>query len=230
MVARAPLALAPEIRENAAVTAEPTPQSLPPPGLPGTRPSSPTLPLVLASASPRRAELLRSAGIAFSIAPVDCDERWLPGEAPIAYVERVARAKAEMALQPGHVVLAADSTVWLEGQAEPIGKPPDRAGARATLERLAGARHLVSTAFAVVDARAPAPRWLVETVTTAVWMRPLAPEEIEAYLDADDWRDKAGGYGIQSRAAGIVRRIEGSYTNVVGLPLAEVIEALRGLS
>ncbi len=185
--------------------------------------------IVLASASPRRADLLRAAGISLVVAPVDCDERWSPGEPPRAYVERVARAKAELALQPGRVVLAADSTVWLEGQDEPLGKPADRAAARAMIGRLAGGRHHVSTAFALVDARASAARWHVEVVTTTVWFRPLEAAEIEVYLDADDWRDKAGGYGIQSRAAGLVRRIEGSYTNVVGLPLAEVLEALTRL-
>jgi septum formation protein len=191
--------------------------------------SSSQAPLILASASPRRADLLRSAGIAFVPAPVDCDEAWRAGEAPPSYAERVARAKAELALRPGAAVLAADTTVWLEGQVEPLGKPADRAAAAATLGRLAGRAHFVTTAVALVDARADAPRWHSLAVTTTVWFRPLTPAEIGAYLDADEWRDKAGGYGIQGRAAGLVRRIEGSYTNVVGLPLAEVVELLQGL-
>jgi septum formation protein len=178
--------------------------------------------LILASASPRRAELLRSAGIAFTTAPVDCDERWFEGEAPPAYAERVARAKAELARRADATVLAADTTVWLEDQVEPLGKPDGRAAARSMIERLSGRKHFVTTAFALVAEE----RWLVEAVTTVVWFRTLAAAEIEGYLDANDWGDKAGGYGIQSRAAGLVRRIEGSYTNVVGLPLAEVIEAL----
>ncbi len=189
----------------------------------------PPIPLVLASASPRRAELLRSAAIEFAVAPVDADERWAPGEAPTAYAARVARAKAELALQTGAVVLAADTTVWLEGHVEPLGKPVDRAEAGRVLARLAGGRHFVTTAFALVDARGAAARWIERAVTTAVWFRPLTVAEIEAHLDLDDWRDKAGGYGIQSRAAGLVRRIEGSYSAVVGLPLAEVIEALAEL-
>lgn len=188
-----------------------------------------TPPLVLASASPRRADLLRSAGIDFVAAPVDCDERWRPGEPPPTYAARVARAKAELALRAGAIVLAADTTVWLSGQVEPLGKPADRAAARAMLERLAGARHCVTTAFALADTRAPRTRWIERAVTTTVTMRPLSPAEIEAHLDFEDWRDKAGGYGIQSRAAGLVRAIEGSYTAVVGLPLAEVIEALGEL-
>lgn len=217
-------------------------------------------PLILASASPRRAELLRSAGITFVAAPVDCDETWLPDEAPPAYVERVARAKAELALQTGAAagaaagapagaqadelslrsgsdemsagtgfrVLAADTTVWLEGQAEPLGKPADRAEAGATLARLAGREHFVTTAVVVAEV-AEATRWHALAVTTTVWFRPLTAAEIALYLDAGEWRDKAGSYGIQGRAAGMVRRIEGSYTNVVGLPLAEVVELLQGL-
>lgn len=189
----------------------------------------PSIPLILASASPRRAELLRAAGIDFVARPVDADEGWSPGEPPATYAARVARAKAELALEPGRVVLAADTTVWLEDQAVPLGKPADREEARGVLARLAGARHLVTTAFALVDVRGPAPRWIERAVTTVVWMRALTPVELEAHLDFEDWRDKAGGYGIQSRAAGLVRRIEGSYTGVVGLPLAEVLEALGEL-
>ena len=186
--------------------------------------------LVLASASPRRAELLRSAGIAFSPAPVDCDETWRPGEAPPAYAERVARAKAELALRTGAVVLAADTTVWLEGQVEPLGKPADRAAATAMLTRLAGRSHFVTTAVALADVRVSTIVWHAFAVTTTVWFRPLSPAAIEQHLAADEWRDKAGGYGIQGAAAGLVRRIEGSYTNVVGLPLAEVVELLQTLA
>lgn len=188
-----------------------------------------TAPLVLASASPRRAELLGAAGIAFVTAPVDCDEAWRPGEAPPDYAARVARAKAELALRPGVVVLAADTTVWLEGQAEPIGKPADAAAAAAILTRLAGRAHRVTSAFALADARGETLRWHEQVVTTTVWFRPLSPAEIADHVAAGEWRDKAGGYGIQGRAAGLVRRIEGSYTAVVGLPLAEVVEGLRDL-
>ena len=187
--------------------------------------------LVLASASPRRADLLRTAGLHFTVAPVDGDERWLPSEAPAAYAARVARIKASLAVpgHPGAVILAADTTVWITPDAPPIGKPADRNEAAATLRRLAGGSHFVTTAFAVADARAATVTWLERQVTTRVHMRALGADELTAYLDADDWRDKAGGYGIQSRAAGIVTAIEGSYTAVVGLPLAEVVLALRGL-
>jgi septum formation protein len=192
--------------------------------------------LVLASASPRRAELLRGAGIQIQVAPVDCDERWLPGETPPAYTARVARDKATLALpqHPRSVILAADTTVWLgeagDPQARPIGKPGDRAEAEAMMRALTGAgAHRVTTAFVLADARGAEVRWLERQVTTRVHMRDLDEVEFAAYLDSEDWRDRAGGYGIQSRAAGIVTGIEGSYTSVVGLPLAEVLVALREL-
>jgi len=192
--------------------------------------------LVLASASPRRAELLRGAGLQFLVSPVGGDERWLPGEAPPAYAARVARAKASLALadHPRAVVLAADTTVWLgeagDPQASPIGKPADRAEAAAVLRALTGAgAHRVTTAFVLADARGAQVQWIERQVTTRVYMRGLDEAELATYLDGEDWRDKAGGYGIQSRAAGIVTAIEGSYTAVVGLPLAEVLVALRGI-
>lgn len=186
--------------------------------------------LILASASPRRAALLRDAGVNFRVAAVDADERWLPGEPPAAYAARVARAKATLALpaHPGAVILAADTTVWLEESAPPLGKPADRAEAATILRALTGAgAHHVTTAFVLADARTPTVTWLERQVTTRVHMRRLDDAELTAYLDTDDWRDKAGGYGIQSRAAGIVTHIEGSYTAVVGLPLAEVLVALQ---
>jgi len=187
--------------------------------------------LVLASASPRRADLLRMAGLRFTVAPVDGDERWLPGEAPADYAARVARIKASLAVpgHPGKVILAADTTVWIDPGSPPIGKPADRSEARTTLARLAGGSHFVTTAFAIADTREATVTWLERQVTTRVHMRSLQDDELAAYLDTDDWQDKAGGYGIQSRAAGIVTTIEGSYTAVVGLPLAEVVLALRAL-
>lgn len=185
---------------------------------------------MLASASPRRADLLRGAGVGFTVDAVDADERERPGEPPAAYAARVARAKAALALprHPGAVLLAADTTVWRPG-GPPIGKPGDRAEAAAMLAGLLGGSHLVTTAFAIADARRPVTTWLEDQVTTRVTMRTLEDDEVAAYLDSEDWRGKAGGYGIQSRAAGIVTRVEGSYTAVVGLPLAEVLVALRSL-
>jgi septum formation protein len=191
--------------------------------------------LVLASASPRRAELLRSAGIEFVVRPVDCDESWRAGESPLAYVGRVAAAKAlalDEDLPPDTLILAADTTVWLDEDAEPLAKPVDRAHATAMLRALTRGRpHSVSTACAF----ARPGRTLVATLTetTRVHMRSLSDAQfdqfIEPYLDADDWTDKAGAYAIQGRAAALVEAIEGSYTNVVGLPLAQVVAQLEQL-
>lgn len=188
--------------------------------------------LVLASASPRRAALLRSAGREFTVAPVDADEAEFPGEPPVAYVARIARAKAELALprHPGAVILAADTTVWCDPAGPPLGKPADRDAADTMLRALLRAgTHFTTTAFVLADARGPRVTWLARHVTTEVRMRPLADAELAAYLDSEDWRDKAGGYAIQGRAAGIVTGITGSYTAVVGLPLAEVLIALHEL-
>ncbi|MBK8264061.1 MAG: septum formation protein Maf [Nannocystis sp.] len=186
--------------------------------------------LVLASASPRRAELLRSAGLEFSVEPVDCDERWIPGEHPVAYAERLARAKAELARAADAIILAADTTVWIAPDAPPLGKPSDRREAARALRALSAASpHRVTSAFAILDRRRPTAAIHVAHSTTEVWMRPLSERDLEAFLDTDEWRDKAGGYGIQGRAAAFVRRIAGSYTAVVGLPLAELLEALHGL-
>ena len=127
-----------------------------------------------------------------------------------------------------------DGREWLvlagDPRASPIGKPGDRAEAATILRALTGAgSHRVTTAFVLADARGAQVQWIERQVTTRVHMRGLDEAELAAYLDSEDWRDKAGGYGIQSRAAGIVTGIEGSYTAVVGLPLAEVLVALRGL-
>jgi septum formation protein len=190
--------------------------------------------LVLASASPRRAELLRSAGLEFHVHAVACDESWLPGEGPITYALRVARAKAELAAsalgEAPALALAADTTVWLHDDREPLGKPADREQARAMLRTLtSGQPHRVTTAcvfVAVGHVRAIEP--VIETAK--VQMRTLDDAAFERfigpYLDAGDWTDKAGGYAIQGRAAGLVEWIVGSYTTIVGLPLAQVLERL----
>lgn len=182
--------------------------------------------LVLASASPRRLELLRSAGLSVQVHPTHCDERPRPHEPAVAYARRIAAAKLAAALEGArwpHPTLAADTVVWLAATAEPLGKPRDRDHARRTLRRLLGTDHLVTTAWALAR---PGTEPTVAHETTRVWMRALSDEALERHLDAEDWRDKAGGYGIQGHAAGLVTRIEGSYTNVVGLPLAQVLVAL----
>jgi septum formation protein len=193
--------------------------------------------LVLASASPRRAELLRSAGLDFIVRPVDCDESWRAGESPITYVERVAAAKARAGaaldgLPADALILAADTTVWLDDDTEPLAKPLDRAHATTMLSSLTRGRpHSVSTACAFIRPRKSLLASFTET--TRVHMRSLTDVQFQAwinpYLDAGDWADKAGAYAIQGRAAALVLAIEGSYTGVVGLPLAQVVAQLEHL-
>jgi septum formation protein len=202
-------------------------------------PRVPPRPLVLASASPRRAELLASAGVEFTVHAVDCDESWLPGERAVDYARRVAAAKAlraaELLREQAPLILAADTTVWFGDGEEPLQKPNDRVHATAMLRQLTrGEPHRVTTAcaFARPDCE---PVVIAELeVTTTVRMRTLDDRQFAAfigpYLDAGDWADKAGAYAIQGRAAGLVEAIEGSYTAVVGLPLAEVLAALELLA
>ncbi len=182
------------------------------------------LPLLLASQSPRRAELLRSAGLVFRQVAPDVPEDHAP-EAPAAHVRFLARKKAEaVASRPeaeGSMVLAADTVVVLGERI--LGKPGDRREAEEMLSALSGRWHEVYTGFVLLR---PDGQRLVRTVATRVHFRDLRKEEILAYLDTREWVDKAGAYGIQAAAAGFVDRISGSYTNVVGLPLAEVLEAL----
>jgi septum formation protein len=189
--------------------------------------------LILASASPRRTALLSSAGIDHTVLPVGIDESWTDGEAPIPYARRIARAKVDAAAsgRSDVVVLAADTVVWCDPKEAPLGKPRDEAEARAMLGRLAhpDAPHFVTTACAIADARRDPPTVDVFEETTCVWMRRLTDEELTRYVSGGGWRDKAGGYGIQDEAAGFVTRLEGSYTNVVGLPLAQVVERLRAV-
>jgi len=183
--------------------------------------------LVLASASPRRRELLEQLGLVLVIAAAEIDETPLPGERPADYVRRVAGAKcdavaaAQAGATPALPVLAADTTVIAAG--EILGKPADADDARRMLGRLAGRRHEVATAY-----RIRAGDTLVErTVTTVVAFRALAPDEIEAYVASDEWRGKAGGYAVQGIAGAFVTELRGSHTNVIGLPLAEVLADLR---
>lgn len=179
--------------------------------------------VILASASPRRAELLSAAGIPFDIHPADVDERPRPGETPAAYVSRVARDKALTVgcRFSGSAVLAADTAVVLDGYL--LGKPVDDEEARTMLERLSGRTHDVLTGVAVALGER-----LVDAVEpTSVRFLPLSPEEIEWYVASGEPRGKAGAYAIQGLASRFVDRIEGSYSNVVGLPIATVWRLLR---
>jgi septum formation protein len=189
-------------------------------------------PLVLGSASPRRRDLLASLGVAFVVRAADADESPRDHELPSAYLERVVLAKldAVRALDLGHVagVLVAD-TVVVSPDGAMLGKPTDEWEAASMIERLGGATHEVATRFALAHASRAVPPVHAQTVTTRVTFRALAPGEANAYAATGEGRDKAGAYAAQGRAAAFVERIDGSYTNVVGLPLSEVLVALRAL-
>lgn len=183
--------------------------------------------IILASASPRRQELLASAGITFSVVPGDIDETPHPGEEPVPHVVRLAEEKAREASTraAGRVFIGADTIVVLDG--EILGKPCDEAEAAVMLKKLSGRMHHVITGFAVVDlANGTTEK---RTVSTEVYFRRLSAAEIAAYVATGCPLDKAGAYAIQGGAASMVEKINGSYTNVVGLPLCEVVGVLREL-
>ncbi len=177
--------------------------------------------LVLASRSPRRRELLAALGIPLPVVPAETDEAVRPGEAPEAYVARVAREKARAVA--GEVVLAADTAVVV-GQ-EILGKPLDAADAARMLRALSGTRHRVLTAVCV-RCSAPPPREREVTVSTEVRFRPLGDEEIEWYVGTGEPLDKAGAYALQGLGGALVGSVEGSVSGVVGLPLAESLALL----
>jgi septum formation protein len=178
---------------------------------------SPTPVLRLASASPRRQELLVQIGVPHAVAVADVDESTRDGEAVIAYVERVARAKATAIWERGRElpVLGADTTVVLDGVS--LGKPRDRAHGLAMLEALAGREHRVLTAVALVTAAGTH----CLTSDSAVRMRASTALERQRYWDSGEPRDKAGGYAIQGLGAVFIESLHGSYSGVMGLPLFE---------
>ncbi|HTZ35683.1 MAG TPA: nucleoside triphosphate pyrophosphatase [Stellaceae bacterium] len=183
--------------------------------------------LVLASASPRRLDLLRQIGIVPDrVDPAEIDETPLPGELPAPHVLRLARAKAETVRprHPGAFILAADTVVACGRRI--LGKPADEAAARRFLTLLSGRRHRIHGAIAVI---APDGKLATRRVTTQVMMKRLADRELSAYLATGEWRDKAGGYAIQGRAAALIPWLSGSYSNAVGLPLYETAQLLAGL-
>jgi septum formation protein len=183
-------------------------------------------PLILASASPRRRELMQQAGFSLRIEKPDVPEVRRRGEKPTAFARRLAAEKAAVIgrRHPESVILAADTIVVLGRRV--LGKPRDAAEARRMLRALSGQTHRVITAFALL---APS-RCLLRSVSTQVTFRSLSRGEIDAYVASGDPMDKAGAYAIQGGAAGMVRSIRGSYTNVVGLPVAEVLQALHELT
>ncbi len=173
--------------------------------------------LILASASPRRADLLRQLGLSFAVHPVAIDETPISGETPADYVRRLASEKAAAGFEavgaPDALVLGSDTTVVLDGQI--LGKPSDPTAAMAMLGALSGRTHQVMTGIALASAEA------TETVVSIadVTFRHLGKNEIQAYCETGEPMDKAGGYGIQGRGGAFVTSITGSYSAVVGLPL-----------
>jgi septum formation protein len=185
------------------------------------------LPLILASASPRRRQLLQEAGVRFSVIPSGAAEDVYPGESPETYALRVASEKAREVAQkhPGHWVLGADTIVEIDGQI--LGKPCDTADGARMLRLLSGRTHRVMTAFVLLDGvgqiRAS------QVVISHVTFKTLSEDQIHDYLSTGEPMDKAGAYAIQGIGAALVERVEGSYTNVVGLPEEEVLMALRAV-
>ena len=181
--------------------------------------------LILASASPRRADLLTAAGIAFDVRPAHIDETALEAEASDAYVRRIAEAKTRaIASQAGRVVLAADTVVVVNG--EMLGKPRDLADARRMLCLLSGRTHQVMTGVTLAGTGA-AGAFDTRIEVSTVEFAPLTEAEIDWYVASGEPMDKAGAYAIQGLASRFVTRIEGSYSNVVGLPVALVCRMCR---
>lgn len=178
--------------------------------------------LILGSGSPRRLELLGQIGITpDEVRAPDIDETPVNGENPRQYCIRIAREKAQAStLEPGAILLCADTTVALGRRI--MGKPRDIDEARAFLNKLSGRRHTVISAIALRTEK----RWWQRDVVTAVKMKRLSDEEREAYLATDDWQGKAGGYAIQGPAGTFIPWIQGSYSAVMGLPVAETAALL----
>jgi septum formation protein len=181
--------------------------------------------LVLASKSPRRQQILRDAGIPFTVRAADILEVRRTGESPIDYVRRLAEEKAfAVPIHPGEVVLGADTTVAIDEHV--LEKPRDTADALRMLTLLSGREHEVITGICLRTGA----RKIIDSATTRVRVAQLTPEELEAYAASGEPMDKAGGYGIQGLASKFVERIDGSYSNVVGLPLAVVYRRWKELS
>ncbi|MBI3913250.1 MAG: septum formation protein Maf [Chloroflexi bacterium] len=179
--------------------------------------------LILASTSPRRRELIQLLGLEFQIVPVDVDESVLPAESPAELVQRLSRAKANIAAQefPNASIVAADTLVAF--QAQMLGKPRDADEARRMLKALRGTRH---TVFSGLTTRKNA-KEITVLVQTSVWMRDYSDAQIEAYVATGDPLDKAAAYAVQHRDFHPVARVEGCYANVMGLPLCHLQRALR---
>jgi septum formation protein len=200
-----------------------------------------SIPLILASSSPRRRELLASLGVEFTVISPSVDEVRREGETPLDYVRRLSREKAYAVagqvaspaaiLAADTVVILAADTIGGESGGELLEKPRDADDARAMLRRLRGRAHTVCTAITLLklNTHDPAPVEISDLVSTEVYMRDYTDEEIEAYIATGDPFDKAGSYAIQHEGFHPVERLEGSYTNVVGLPVEAVGRALEAI-
>lgn len=180
---------------------------------------------ILASASPRRRELLKSMGFEFTVITSGVDEKFLEGESVRQHVLRLSKEKAFAVAErnPGAWVLGADTVVVIDG--ELLGKPRSKKEAREMLLRLSGKEHRVLTGFSVVRTSVNVVKsGLVES---SVFFKEVSKDELEWYIATEEPYDKAGGYAVQGKAASFVKEIRGSHTNVIGLPLSEVVAALK---
>jgi septum formation protein len=181
--------------------------------------------LILASSSPRRIELLKMAGYEFTVVPTDVSEEYLRGTPPMQIVEQLATRKAGAAakLNPQDTVIGADTLVVLKGRV--LGKPKDEADAKAMLKLLAGNVHQVYTGYCIISGT----NVLVGHNCTSVEFYPLTEAEIDAYIATGEPLDKAGAYGIQGRGALLVKRIDGDFYNVMGLPIGKINRILKSI-
>jgi septum formation protein len=182
-------------------------------------------PFILASASPRRQELLRSVGLKFKTVPAHINENYLAGESPRQHVKRLSRDKAMVIAgkYPESWVLGADTIVVIDGLI--LGKPKNKTQAREMLQNLSGREHKVFTGFTI--AHVAAAIYQTKVIQSAVRFKTISPKEMDWYVSCDEPYDKAGGYAVQGRGAYFIKSIRGSYTNVIGLPLCEVLEELK---
>jgi septum formation protein len=184
-------------------------------------------PCILASISPRRQELLRSVGLKFKIIPAHVNEEYLEGENPREHVRRLSQDKA-MAIarkNPSALVLGADTIVVIDSLI--LGKPKNKKQAREMLTRLSDREHKVFTGFTIAHDATKV--YKTKVIKSSVLFKKISPKEMEWYVSCDEPYDKAGGYAVQGKGASFIKSIRGSYTNVIGLPLCEVLEELKNL-
>ncbi len=184
-----------------------------------------THPFILASASPRRKELLLSLGLKFKIVPGHIDETYLEGESPRAHVRRLSQDKAAViaARYPDALVLGADTIVVIDGLI--LGKPKNKKQAREMLQQLQNRQHAVFTGFTLTCVNTRISK--TKVVRSGVRFKEISQEEMNWYVNCDEPYDKAGGYAVQGKGASFIKSIHGSYTNVIGLPLCEVLDELK---